>query len=149
MYAAVPDLHLHVAGWVVHPYTAGREVERLQRAIDQTAAHGAPRTMPLYVTEWGLASTATGVTLVPDNYGHPVNLTHAQAAVLVPKVIRGDAHGPEPASGRDLQQPRRRRLEQRARKNFGVLFYPSLAEKLVYAAAYRTLAFAAAAKALA
>ncbi len=101
MFAAVPDLHLHVAGWTVHPDTAGREVERLQRATDQTAAHGAPRDMPIFATEWGIASTATGVTLVadlgrrvngvpvlePDNYGHSPNLTHHQAAALEPKVI--------------------------------------------------------------
>jgi len=91
MYATVPDLHVGIGGWTFHPYTAGREVEQGQQLVDATAKHGAPKTTPLYVTEWGTSSddgrqltpkeTATGTI-----YGHPANQTYEQAAGVVTNV---------------------------------------------------------------
>jgi hypothetical protein len=79
MFAAVPNLGQLVDGWSVHPY-GPREVwkPKLDRLVAQTAAHGAPGTIPIDITEWGI-STNNGVAL-SDNYGWPVNLTFGQAA---------------------------------------------------------------------
>jgi hypothetical protein len=84
MFKAVPNLADYVFGWVVHPYTAGREVERLNKAVTDLKAQGV--TDPaIYATEYGVSCTVDGVTLgyvdsatskfVPDNYGHATNLT--------------------------------------------------------------------------
>lgn len=55
MFAAVPDLSNYVAGWVIHPYGANWRV-RLQDLIAQTAANGAPATIPVDITEWGVST---------------------------------------------------------------------------------------------
>lgn len=87
MFAAVPNLADYVFGWVVHPYTAGREVERLNKAVSDLQAQGV--TDPaIYATEYGIAATVDGVTLTlsngtPDNYGHATNMTTRVAGPLV------------------------------------------------------------------
>jgi hypothetical protein len=79
MFDAVPNLGQLVDGWTVHPYgPRGVWEPKLDRLIAQTAAKGAPGTIPIDVTEYGL-STNNGLALT-DNYGWPVNLTFAQAA---------------------------------------------------------------------
>jgi hypothetical protein len=79
MYAAVPNLDELVDGWTVHPYgPRGTWEPKLDRLIAHTAARGAPATIPIDVTEYGLSS-ANGVALT-NNYGWPVNQTYAQAA---------------------------------------------------------------------
>jgi hypothetical protein len=55
MYAAVPDLSKYVAGWVIHPYGSNWRA-RLQDLIAQTAANGAPATIPVDITEWGVST---------------------------------------------------------------------------------------------
>jgi hypothetical protein len=55
MYATVPDLSNYVAGWVIHPYGTGWR-PRLQDLLSQTAAHGAPSTIPVDITEWGVST---------------------------------------------------------------------------------------------
>ena len=78
MFDAVPNLAQLVDGWSVHPYGPRTIWEpKLDRLIAQTAANGAPNTIPIDITEWGI-STNNGLALT-DNYGWPVNLTFAQA----------------------------------------------------------------------
>jgi hypothetical protein len=78
MFDSVPNLGQLVDGWSVHPYgPRGSWEPKLRRLIAQTAARGAPATIPIDITEWGI-STNNGVALT-DNYGWPVDLTFAQA----------------------------------------------------------------------
>jgi hypothetical protein len=78
MFDAVPNLAQLVDGWSVHPYGPRNIWEpKLDRLIAQTAANGAPNTIPIDITEWGISSN-NGLPLT-DNYGWPVNLTFAQA----------------------------------------------------------------------
>ncbi len=66
MFKAVPNLAGMVAGWTVHPY--GPEWQgRIDALISQTQADGAPSSIPIYITEWGLA-TDNGRCL-SENYG--------------------------------------------------------------------------------
>lgn len=88
MYDAVPNLHSIVGGWTVHPY--GPQVrwqDKLDKVVSQTAANGAPNTIPIDITEYGL-STDNGRVLT-DNYGWPVNQTYAQAAVALDSAVDG------------------------------------------------------------
>jgi hypothetical protein len=93
MFQAVPKLGKLVAGWTVHPY-GPREKWRskLRRLIAQTAALGAPATVPIDVTEYGISSSGGGA--LTDNYGWPANLTYTQAAEALRVTVasmRGDA----------------------------------------------------------
>ena len=54
--------------------------------ITQTAAKGAPTTVPIAVTEDGVA-TDDGRKL-KDNYGYPANLTYAKAAEILSSKLR-------------------------------------------------------------
>ena len=54
MYTAVPDLTKYVACWTIHPYENWHN--RLADLISQTAAHGAPSSIPIDITEWGVDS---------------------------------------------------------------------------------------------
>ena len=79
MFGAVPKLGRMVAGWTVHPYGPRAKWQpKLRPLAAQTAAAGAPASIPIDVTEYGL-STSDGASLT-DNYGWPTNLTYAQAA---------------------------------------------------------------------
>lgn len=77
MFAAVPDLAERVAGWTVHPYGPHWQT-RIDKLVSSTAAHGAPGAIPIYVTEWGLA-TDNGRCL-SDNYGWNACMTYTEAA---------------------------------------------------------------------
>lgn len=88
MFDAVPNLGQLVDGWAVHPYgPRGTWEPKLDRLIAQTAANGAPGSIPIDITEWGI-STNNGAPLT-DNYGWPVNLTFAQAAAGLDSTISG------------------------------------------------------------
>jgi hypothetical protein len=77
MFRAVPDLGRRVSGWTVHPY--GREWRNpIDNLISGTQAHGAPSTVPIYVTEWGL-STDNGRCL-SNNFGWNPCMTYEEAA---------------------------------------------------------------------
>ncbi len=80
MFAAVPDLASRVAGWTVHPYGANWQ-GRLDQTVSTTAAHGAPSTIPIYVTEWGLASD--NGNCLSDNYGWNRCMSYAEAATTL------------------------------------------------------------------
>jgi hypothetical protein len=100
MYAAVPNLHQLVDGWTVHPYGPRPRWEpKLRRLIAQTAAHGAPATIPIDVTEYGISS-GNGVAL-GDNYGWPVDQTYAEAAAALDATIA--AMRADPAIGPRLR----------------------------------------------
>jgi hypothetical protein len=83
MYAAVPDLHKWVAGWVLHPYGPS-PTQALGRLVSQVAKHGGDG-LKVYCTELGVASD-NGRTL-SDNYGFAKNMTYQQAADALTSVI--------------------------------------------------------------
>jgi hypothetical protein len=86
MFRAVPKLGQMVDGWTVHPYgPRSRWEPKLDRLIWSTAANGAPASIPIDVTEYGISS-ANGTPLT-DNYGWPTNLTYAQAAAALDRTI--------------------------------------------------------------
>jgi hypothetical protein len=94
MFDAVPNLAQLVDGWTVHPYGPRNIWEpKLNRLIAQTAANGAPGTIPIDITEWGLSSN-NGVALT-DNYGWPVNQTYAQAAAALDSTVSEMRADPE------------------------------------------------------
>lgn len=78
MFEAVPDLAKRVAGWTVHTYGPR---SRWQRSIDalihQTAARRAPSSIPIYITELGIASD-NGPCL-SENFGWSNCMTYAEA----------------------------------------------------------------------
>jgi hypothetical protein len=77
MFQAVPNLGNYVSGWVTHPYgTYGKT--KLLGVINQTAAHGAPSSIPIDITEWGISSDAG--KCLSDNYGFNPCMTYDQAA---------------------------------------------------------------------
>jgi hypothetical protein len=87
MFEAVPGLASMVDGWTVHPYgPRSRWEPKLDRLIAQTAARGAPASIPIDVTEYGI-STSDGRAL-SDNYGWPVDQTYAQAAAALDATVR-------------------------------------------------------------
>ncbi len=86
MFRAVPNLAQMVDGWTVHPYgPRSRWKPKLDRLIWSTAAHGAPASIPIDVTEYGISSS-NGRALT-DNYGWPTNMTYAQAAAALENTI--------------------------------------------------------------
>jgi hypothetical protein len=79
MFDAVPDLGSRVAGWTIHPYGPRSNWEpRLNRLASQTAARGASSAIPIYITEWGLASD--NGRCLSNNYGWDPCMTYATAA---------------------------------------------------------------------
>jgi hypothetical protein len=86
MFKAVPNLASIVAGWTVHPY--GPEPgwkSRIDALVAQTQAEGAPSSIPIYVTEWGLA-TDNGRCL-SDNYGWNRCMTYQEAATALGSTV--------------------------------------------------------------
>jgi hypothetical protein len=77
MFAAVPNLGSYIAGWVSHPYGTGWR-SKIETIVKQAAAHGAPSTLPIDVTEWGL-STDNG-KCVYDNFGLNPCMNYTEAA---------------------------------------------------------------------
>ncbi|HLL91753.1 MAG TPA: hypothetical protein VK252_02345 [Solirubrobacteraceae bacterium] len=84
MYHAVPSLSSYVAGWTIHPYGVGWQT-RMQDLINQTAAQGAPATIPIDITEWGVA-TDNGRCL-NDNYGLNKCMSYNEAASTVTNTV--------------------------------------------------------------
>jgi hypothetical protein len=76
MYSAVPDLSNYVGGWTIHPYGGGWST-RMKNLVSQTASHGAPATIPIDITEWGIA-TDNGRCL-SDNYGFNKCMSYQEA----------------------------------------------------------------------
>ena len=88
IYAAVPNFHDYVAGWVMHPYGPQSRWEPIMdNALAQVAAHGAPSTMPISVTEYGIASD--NGRCLDDNYGWDTCMTYDQAASALTSTVAG------------------------------------------------------------
>jgi hypothetical protein len=86
VYAAVPEFSSYVAGWVVHPYgPASRWQPAIDNALAQVAAHGAPSTIPVYATEYGIASD--NGRCLDDNYGWDKCMTYDQAGSALTSTI--------------------------------------------------------------
>lgn len=84
MYDAVPDLHEYAAAWIMHPYGSDWR-RRLDWSIARLAENDAPR-LPIAVTEYGIANDEG--RCLDKNYGWPLCLTSAQAAVILERVVR-------------------------------------------------------------
>jgi hypothetical protein len=80
MYSAVPNLDDYVGGWTIHPYGTNWQ-NRLQDLANQTAAHGAPSSIPIDITEWGVASD--GGNCLGDNYGLNKCMSYQEAGNTV------------------------------------------------------------------
>lgn len=80
MYGAVPNLSRYVAGWTIHPY--GNEWKgRIEDLVRQTEEYPSASTIPIDITEWGLA-TDNGRCL-SSNYGWNPCMTYAEAATTL------------------------------------------------------------------
>jgi hypothetical protein len=78
MFEAVPNLARLVAGWTVHPYgPRSRWQESLDSLVGQTHARGAPASIPIYITEFGI--TSDNGQCLSENYGWNPCMTYAQA----------------------------------------------------------------------
>jgi hypothetical protein len=86
MFKAVPNLGQLVAGWTIHPY--GPEWQsRIDNLISTTQADGAPSSIPIYVTEWGL-DTDNGRCL-EFNFGWNKCMTYSEAASTLASTVSG------------------------------------------------------------
>jgi hypothetical protein len=86
MISAVPDLASRVAGWTVHPYgPQARWQPKIDRLISQTAARGASSSIPIWVTEWGIASD--NGRCLSDNYGWDPCMTYAAAGAALDQTV--------------------------------------------------------------
>ncbi len=86
IYAAVPEFSSYVAGWVMHPYgPTARWQPAMDNALAQVAAHGAPSTIPIYVTEYGIASD--NGRCLDDNYGWDKCMTYDQAGTALSSTV--------------------------------------------------------------
>ncbi len=77
MFAAVPDLASRVAGWTVHPYGPQWEAT-INRLVSSTKAAGAPSTIPIYATEFGISSD--NGRCLQENFGFNKCMSYAEAA---------------------------------------------------------------------
>ena len=84
MFSAVPNLGSYITGWISHPYGSGWKT-KIEDIIKQAAAHGAPSTLPIDVTEWGIA-TDNGRCLT-NNYGLNPCMTYQEAAETMRNTI--------------------------------------------------------------
>ncbi len=80
MFKAVPNLGSMVAGWTVHPYGPGWQ-STMDEVLSSAKADGAPSSIPLNVTEWGLSSD--NGRCLDDNYGFNKCMTYAEAATTL------------------------------------------------------------------
>ncbi len=86
MFNAVPDLGSRIVGWSSHPYGPQSSWQpKLDHLISWTQAHGAPSTLPIYITEFGFSS-ANG-TCLNDNYGWNPCMTYVEAAAKLHETV--------------------------------------------------------------
>jgi hypothetical protein len=84
MFKAVPNLGQLVAGWTVHPYGPNWQ-SIMNEVVSSAKADGAPSSIPLDVTEWGL-STDNGRCL-ESNYGFNACMTYQEAATTLESTV--------------------------------------------------------------
>ncbi len=86
VYKAVPDFDGYVAGWVMHPYgPASRWQPNMDTSLEILASHGAPSTIPIVITEYGIA-TDNGRCL-SDNYGWDKCMTYDAAGSALSSTV--------------------------------------------------------------
>jgi hypothetical protein len=84
MFKAVPNLGQYVSGWTVHPY--GPEWQsRIDNLISTTKADGAPSSIPVYATEWGLDSD--NGRCLEYNFGWNKCMTYTEAATVLGSTV--------------------------------------------------------------
>jgi hypothetical protein len=86
MFEAVPDLAHRIAGWTAHPYGPNWQ-PLLDRLVSQTAARGAPASIPIFITEVGIASD--NGSCLGDNFGWNPCMTYREAATALKATIVG------------------------------------------------------------
>jgi hypothetical protein len=84
MFKAVPNLGQLVAGWTVHPYGPNWQ-SIVNEVVSSAKTDGAPSSIPLDVTEWGL-STDNGRCL-ESNYGFNPCMTYQEAATTLESTV--------------------------------------------------------------
>jgi hypothetical protein len=85
MFQGAPTLKNVVQGWVVHPYGAAWQSD-INTTLAQTQALGASSSVPVYVTEVGVA-TDNGNCL-NGNYGWNACMSYAQAATTITSQVQ-------------------------------------------------------------
>jgi hypothetical protein len=86
MFKAVPNLGQLVAGWTVHPYGPNWQTI-MDKVVSATQSNGAPSSVPLYVTEWGVSSD--NGRCLDGNYGWNPCMTYAEASSALSSTIAG------------------------------------------------------------
>src|ERR1700680_2266917 len=82
MFRPVPELAQRVAGWTAHPYGPRANWQPLlDRLVGQMRARGAPASIPIYITELGIA-TDNGVCLT-NNFGWNPCMSYREAATAL------------------------------------------------------------------
>jgi hypothetical protein len=84
MFKAVPDFASLVAGWTVHPYGPQWQA-KVEEVISQTTAAGAPSSIPIDITEWGISSD-NGACL-SGNYGWNPCMTYGEAGEALSRSV--------------------------------------------------------------
>jgi hypothetical protein len=84
MFHAVPGFSKYVAGWTIHPYGPTWK-KRIEDLIRQTSENGAPATIPVDITEWGL-STDNGRCL-SENYGWNRCMSYTEAGEVLKRTV--------------------------------------------------------------
>jgi hypothetical protein len=84
MYAAVPNLHAYVSGWTTHPY-GNTWKQTINNLVANTSKHGAPATIPIDITEWGL--TVDNGRCLNHNYGWNRCMNTTEAAAVMHQTI--------------------------------------------------------------
>jgi hypothetical protein len=141
VFEAVPDIGSRVTGWSIHPYGQRATWEtRMDHVLAWAAARGAPATIPMWVTEWGL-STDNGRCL-SDNYTWDKCMTYATAGTTLTNTVRdmrtkygSRLHAVILYSGRDL---RAQGVTTEREHYFGAL-RNDMTDKGAYSTAVRTL----------
>jgi hypothetical protein len=86
MFKAVPNLGSLVAGWTMHPYGLLWH-PRLEALLQETAAEGAPSSIPIDITEWGVSSD--NGRCLSENYGYNPCMTYQEAGETLRTVTAG------------------------------------------------------------
>jgi hypothetical protein len=86
MFDAVPDLGARVAGWTAHPYgPRGHWQALLDQLVAETQERGAPATVPIYITELGIA-TDNGRCL-ENNFGWNPCMSYAETGAALASTV--------------------------------------------------------------
>lgn len=86
MFDAVPDLASRVAGWTAHPYGPRWHWQALlDQLVAETKARGAPVTVPIYITELGIASDDG--RCLNNNFGWNPCLSYAETGAALASTV--------------------------------------------------------------